>query len=114
VKEVVGRAFQASWTPLHIGSAQVHVLELLKAVRLGAEVSLAVGEEGFLTHRARELGVPVYIIEDLVVPISAARDAKSALRIARLLLEIRPDVVHLHSSKAGMFIGRTRNASARS
>lgn len=92
-------------TRAEAGGAQVHVLELLKAVRHQADVVLATGEEGFLTDRARGLGIPVYLIDDLVTPICCRRDAKAAWEITRLLMRIRPDLVHLHSSKAGM-LGR--------
>jgi hypothetical protein len=78
------------------------VLELLKAVRHHADVALATGEEGFLTDRARELGIAVFLIDDLAVPICWRKDTKAVWQIGRLLMQMRPDLVHLHSSKAGM------------
>jgi glycosyltransferase involved in cell wall biosynthesis len=92
-------------TRAEAGGAQVHVLELLKAVRHLADVALATGEEGFLTDRAREIGIPVYLIDDLAVPICWRKDAKAVWQIKRLLIQLRPDLVHLHSSKAGI-LGR--------
>ncbi len=92
-------------TRAEAGGAQVHVLELLKAVRHHADVALATGEEGLLTDRARVLGIPVYLIDDLVMPICFRRDARAAWEIGHLLKRLRPDLVHLHSSKAGM-LGR--------
>jgi glycosyltransferase involved in cell wall biosynthesis len=92
-------------TRAETGGAQVHVLELLKAVRHYADVELATGEEGFLTDRARELGIRVYLIDDLRVPICWHKDAKAFWQIRSLLMHLKPDLVHFHSSKAGM-LGR--------
>ena len=92
-------------TRAEAGGAQVHVLELLKAVRHYADLALAAGEEGFLADRARQLGIPVYLIDDLAAPINWRKDAKAVRQIRRLLMHVKPDLIHLHSSKAGM-LGR--------
>lgn len=44
--------------------------------------------------------------DDLVRPISPAHELRALMRIMRIMREVRPDVVHCHSSKAGV-IGRT-------
>lgn len=87
------------------GGAQVHVLELLRGISHRFEVHLGVGEEGFLTEEARWLGVKVHLIPNLVQPLNPSKDLKALWEIRRLIRSLRPRLVHLHSSKAGL-LGR--------
>jgi len=87
------------------GGAQAHVLQLLKGFSGLYEMHLAVGEEGFLTEEARRFGVRVSVIRDLVQPISPLHDMRGLREIRSLIRRVRPDLVHLHSSKAGL-LGR--------
>lgn len=87
------------------GGAQVHVSQLIEGFRGRYESFLAVGEEGFLADRARELGAEVTILPDLVHPISPGKDMGALFSISRYIKEIEPDLVHAHSSKAGL-LGR--------
>lgn len=63
-------------------------------------------DPGFLDDAAamRKLGVDVHLVPMRRSPVPWA-DATAAARVVRLLRELRPDVVHTHSSKAGM-LGR--------
>jgi glycosyltransferase involved in cell wall biosynthesis len=84
------------------GGGQVHVLDLLRGFRSLYECHLATGEEGFLCDRARELDIPVHIIPTLVQPIAPAKDLRAVLAIRTLLKQLKPDLVHAHTSKAGL------------
>lgn len=54
----------------------------------------------------KEFSSGVQLIEiDMVKEISPVKDFQSALKIRKLLKEINPDIIHLHSSKAGV-LGR--------
>jgi glycosyltransferase involved in cell wall biosynthesis len=64
-----------------------------------------IGPEGSLLERAQSTGYRVEIIEDMRRAISPIRDWKTYRALLRRLREIRPDVVHTHSSKAGI-LGR--------
>lgn len=90
-----------------LGGAQSHVYELIKNISIYYDVTpiLITGKEGWLTDKARELNIDTYIVPDLVREISPLHDFKATLEIQRLLHEIKPDLVHCHSSKAGI-IGR--------
>jgi glycosyltransferase involved in cell wall biosynthesis len=65
----------------------------------------AIGPEGSLVERARDRGLDLRIIPELRREIHPWRDWKSYRHILQLLREIRPDIVHTHSSKAGI-LGR--------
>lgn len=92
-------------TKPEIGGAQLHVLELLRYFRRHFEVYLAVGHEGFLTREARNIGIPVHILPNLIPPIHPVKDLRAIAEATKLLRRIRPHLVHAHSSKAGQ-IGR--------
>lgn len=86
------------------GGAQTHVLELLH-LRQHADFIVVSGEDGFLLEEARALGVETIVLPDLIGPLNLRRDLRAILAISRLLKQRRPDLIHLHSSKAGM-VGR--------
>lgn len=58
------------------------------------------------TKIKQDLSPKVKLIEiDMEQELALVKDIKSALKLRKILRELRPDVVHLHSSKAGV-IGR--------
>ncbi len=63
------------------------------------------GPEGDLVQEARKAGVRVILIDYLRRPINPWRDWMSYVALRRWMRKLRPDVVHTHSSKAGI-IGR--------
>lgn len=87
------------------GGAQTHVADLLAGFSNNLNLNLLVGEEGFLTDRARELGVQVHILPDLVQPLEPVKDLKAIFQAIKVIKALKPDLVHCHSSKAGL-IGR--------
>ena len=70
------------------------------------------GPEGSLLERARQGGFPVIVLEELRRSIHPWRDWRSYVSLKKLLRELRPDIVHTHSSKAGI-IGRAAAHAAR-
>src|SRR5882672_1756575 len=65
----------------------------------------AIGPEGSLIERAQARGLDLRVIPELRREIHPRRDWRSYRQIVRLLREIGPQVVHTHSSKAGI-LGR--------
>lgn len=65
----------------------------------------AIGPEGSLIERAQTRGLDLRIIPELRREIHPGRDWSSYRNIVRLLREIGPQIVHTHSSKAGI-LGR--------
>jgi len=92
-------------TRAELGGGQTHVADLLRGMRDEFELELATGEEGYLTEIADQIGIPWHVLPDLVQPISPVRDLKALHQCLRLFRQVKPDVVHAHTSKAGI-IGR--------
>ncbi|WP_407541844.1 glycosyltransferase family 4 protein (plasmid) [Deinococcus radiomollis] len=86
------------------GGAQSHVLELLR-LKERARITVVSGEDGFLLDEARALGLRTMVVPSLVAQIDPRQDLRAVRDVARLLQRERPDLLHLHSSKAGL-IGR--------
>src|SRR5581483_5042340 len=92
-------------TRAEMGGGQTHVADLMRGLRDDFDVELATGEEGYLTDLAGDLGVRCHILPDLVQPMQPLKDLKALRQCVRLIRAIRPDLVHTHTSKAGV-IGR--------
>lgn len=83
------------------GGAQRYVYDLATNMPGDAfDVSVAFGQPGVLAERLFGAGINTYQIRSLQRDISAVADAKSFLELLKLFRAIRPDVVHLNSSKA--------------
>ena len=87
------------------GGAQTHVLDLACSMRPDFEVSVATGEEGFLTEACRERAIPVYVLPHLQREVRPIADARAFGEIWQLIRKLRPDLLHLHTFKAG-FLAR--------
>lgn len=97
-------------TRLIVGGAQENTLLSCEGQHAhGHEVTLitgpALGPEGSLMERARSSGYRVIELDSMRRAIGISKDPKSYIELVRLLKKIRPDVVHTHSSKAGI-VGR--------
>ncbi len=93
-------------TMLEMGGAQFNtILSAEDAVRRGHKVWLA-GAPGPLSGEARRrLGDQYFEVHQLVREVNPVRDVAAFLAILSLVRRLAPDVVHTHSSKAGI-LGR--------
>ncbi|HWF07890.1 MAG TPA: glycosyltransferase family 4 protein [Bryobacteraceae bacterium] len=89
------------------GGAQVHVLDLMRGLRDRCDVELAAGddEDRFLFEEAAKLGISCHVLPSLRQPVGVLRDARALVEISALLRRTRPNLVHAHTSKAGV-LGR--------
>src|SRR2546421_7601230 len=97
-------------TRLIVGGAQENTLISCEGQHArGHEVTLiagpAIGPEGSLMDRAKKRGYRVIVIDEMLRSIGAIKDFQSYARLTALLRDLNPDVVHTHSSKAGI-LGR--------
>ncbi len=98
-------------TRLIIGGAQENTLLTVEGLHhhYRDEVTLitgpAEGPEGDLFARAADRGLNVETMPDLVRPIRPRIDLRAYHRLRRVVRRLKPDVVHTHSSKAGI-LGR--------
>lgn len=100
-------------TRLDLGGAQqntLHTVRSLDASRF--EPILLCGEGGYLDAEVRrEAGLRTIFLESLVREVSPMRDLLALLEMRRIFAAERPDIVHTHSSKAGI-LGRLAAALA--
>ncbi|MEE8142426.1 MAG: glycosyltransferase [Planctomycetota bacterium] len=89
------------------GGAQLVVLELLKGLDPKRfDLSLVAGEqtgrEGSLWHEVEKLEIPTTRVPELVRQVSPYKDFQAYRALRREILRQQPDVVHCHTSKAGL------------
>jgi len=94
-----------------LGGAQENTLFTCEGQHhdLNNEVTLitgpAIGREGELIERARECGFRVIVMDEMRREINPWLEFLTLRLLTRHLRELKPDVVHTHSSKAGI-LGR--------
>ncbi len=87
------------------GGAQVHLLELINGLKEDCEFEVIVGQAGFLVDKLKEQNITVWIVPELIHSISLLKDLKAVCEIAQIIKKTKPNLVHCHSSKAGI-VGR--------
>ncbi|HZW32388.1 MAG TPA: glycosyltransferase family 4 protein [Isosphaeraceae bacterium] len=98
-------------TRLIVGGAQENTLLTVEGLhhRYHDDVTLitgpAEGPEGDLFGRAAGLGLPVEVMPELVRPVRPWVDRAAYHRLRAAFRRLKPEVVHTHSSKAGI-LGR--------
>lgn len=97
-------------TRLIVGGAQENTVSSCEGQHdLGHDVTLitgpALGPEGSMIERAKAYGYRVIVLDEMVRSIKPWTDYRVYRKLIKTLREINPDIVHTHSSKAGI-IGR--------
>jgi len=105
-------------TRLILGGAQENTLLTCKLLaQKGHDVTLitgpAIGPEGELFEQAGKEQYKVITIDEMIRAINPLKDWIAYRKIKKLLREIRPDIVHTHSAKAGI-LGRYAASKIRS
>jgi len=88
-----------------IGGAQKHVLELISHLTAKYVNHVAMGSKGFLWEQLEQIGVNLYYIPSLIRAIKPTQDTKCLVQLIGLIKAVKPDLVSVHSSKAGI-LGR--------
>ena len=99
-------------TLLELGGAQENTLYTVSHMKPPFVPALVCGPGGILDEDARRLGVRVRYVPSLCRAVRPARDLAAFLALVRVFREERPDIVHTHSSKAGI-LGRLAARRAR-
>ena len=99
-------------TLAEVGGAQSYVRDLLAAAEQEFDVTVAAYGEGPLREACAARGIPFVPLRHVRRDISFPRDLVGLVELVRLFRRIRPDIVHLNSSKAGV-LGRIAGTLAR-
>jgi glycosyltransferase involved in cell wall biosynthesis len=96
---------------LNMGGPALHVAYLTRGLdERGYKTTLGAGSlargEGSMAFVAEELGVEVHTVPQLHREVSPVLDPVSVARVAKLIREVRPHILHTHTAKAGA-IGRS-------
>ena len=97
-------------TRMIVGGAQENtLLTVIDHIEKGHKVFLITGEssgpEGELLKNKKFSNLKIILCPELVRSLSPVKDIKAYFSLKKILQELKPDVVHTHSSKAGI-IGR--------
>ncbi|MDD5457778.1 MAG: glycosyltransferase [Phycisphaerae bacterium] len=97
-------------TRLIVGGAQENTLITCRLLaQRGHDVTLitgpSTGPEGELFEKANNENYNVEIIDELIRPIRPLTDFAAYKKLKKKLKELKPDIIHTHSAKAGI-IGR--------
>ncbi len=94
-------------TLLELGGAQQNTLFTVRHLdRSKFDVSLVCGEGAFLDDEARKIpNLKTHFVKNLVRPVHPFKDLACLFDLIALLRREKPDIVHTHSSKAGI-LGR--------
>ncbi|MCU0666341.1 MAG: glycosyltransferase family 4 protein [Candidatus Omnitrophica bacterium] len=94
-------------TKLELGGAQKQLLNLIDLLDKDRfEVFLFTAQEGYLLGRAKAIpGVRLYLSRFLERPVNPLKDIRALFEIRKFIFENKIDIVHTHSSKAGI-LGR--------
>ena len=95
---------------LNVGGPALHVSYLARGLdEIGYETTLVAGSiggaEGSMEYVAEELGVQPVYLPALQREISPLQDLRAARELLVLIRELRPDILHTHTAKAGA-VGR--------
>lgn len=84
------------------GGAQRHVFDLaVQAKKEGFETVVALGGNGILRSKLTSAGISTIPIDTLGRDVHAGKDASSFADIRKIIKLEKPDILHLHSPKAG-------------
>ena len=89
-----------------LGGASVHLLDLAKGmINQGHQVHILVGGTGTFTDELKKNNINFNSLKHLKREISLVHDLLGFWEIKKYLKQLNPDIVHCHSSKAGL-LGR--------
>ncbi|MEH1904714.1 MAG: glycosyltransferase family 4 protein [Nostoc sp.] len=89
-------------TKSELGGAQKNVYDLIENFHKDYEIHLATSQLGLLTEFVSDLDVAVHLISNLSRDIKFSGEFLAIKECISLINKIKPDIIHAHSSKAGV------------
>lgn len=89
-----------------MGGASVHLLDLAVGLQSrGYDITILVGGQGVFLQHARNRSLNCISLKYMIREIDPIVDVKAIRELRGVLKRLKPDLIHVHSSKAGI-IGR--------
>ena len=87
------------------GGAAKYVYDLSTNLSDDFDVAIAAGGKGKFFDKIKEAGLPYYQISNFQRTINPFKDVFAFFEILSLLFQLKPDIIHVNSSKAGGIVG---------
>jgi glycosyltransferase involved in cell wall biosynthesis len=81
------------------GGGTTHVLQILRGLRSTHSMGLITQSQSYLFHQAKELDIPSYGLHFFPSRVNLA----VSFRLNKIYSEWKPDLIHVHGGRAGMF-----------
>lgn len=91
-------------TSAEFGGAQEHVVDLVSGLRSRYRIGLAAGRGDSLPRQLEKFGVEFFLVGSFRREISPLQDLKTVFALRKILKKWRPDLLHAHTSKAGVMV----------
>lgn len=82
------------------GGAQKHVFDLAEKINKDFDVKVAFGGSGPLKQKLEQLEIETFEIKNFQRDINLIKEIGAFFEIVKIIKKIKPEVIHLHSSKA--------------
>jgi len=82
--------------------APLHVETVITQLMTEVDFLAVFGEDGPVVNRLSAKGIRTVILPEIRSAISPRRDWKALIKLSELVRDFLPDLIHAHSSKAGM------------
>jgi glycosyltransferase involved in cell wall biosynthesis len=89
-------------TNADLAGAPVHVNTVISHLKGKIDFLVIFGEEGPIAEEVRLQGVNVKIVGSLRTSVNLLKDFRALMDIRRIAKKFKPDLIHAHSSKAGL------------
>ena len=90
-------------TNADLAGAPVHVMLLAQGLAShGLNVGVVFGEHGPIRVELERQGISTWVVPTIRSNFNVAQDFQSVMSLRKLIREFDPQIVHAHSSKAGM------------
>jgi len=88
------------------GGAAKYVYDLATHFPNEFEVNIAAGGQGKFAQKIKEANIPYFEIKNFQRTINPFKDLLADFEILSLLFKLKPDIIHVNSSKAGGLVGK--------
>lgn len=90
-------------TNADLAGAPIHVRDLAISLKgNGYKVSVIFGEYGVVKDNLDAAGIDTHVVESIRSSINPLKDIKSIIEVRKFAKALSPDLIHAHSSKAGL------------